>query len=193
MTITLLMNCEGNKMGKTAKGAVWLDPNKTSPFEFFQYWLNIADADVLKCMRMLTFLPLNEIDEMDKWQGSQLNKSKEILAYELTKLVHGDDEAEKARSTSHALFRGGDVDSNMPTTEISSEQLNEGIIDILDLMVVCRLASSKSEARRLVEQGGVFLNDSKVESIDYIITSEQLKNSIKIRKGKKTYHRILIK
>lgn len=193
MTITLLKNSEGNKMGKTAKGAVWLDPNKTSAFEFFQYWRNIADADVLKCIRMLTFLPLEQINEMDEWEGSQLNKAKEILAYELTKLVHGEEEAQKAKTASHALFVGGTDDSNMPTTEISYEQLIDDTINILDLMVVCRLAASKSEARRLVQQGGVFINESKVESIDYKITSDQLKNSIKIRKGKKIYHKALIK
>ncbi|MCW3490698.1 tyrosine--tRNA ligase [Dethiobacter alkaliphilus] len=193
MTITLLMTSEGSKMGKTAKGAVWLDPNKTSPFEFFQYWRNVADADVLKCIRMLTFLPLEQIDEMDKWEGSQLNKAKEILAYELTKLIHGEEEAEKAKSASHALFAGGTDDSNMPTTEITAEQLTDGAIGILDLLLACGLTPSKSEARRLVQQGGVFVEDEKVESIDTNITAEQLKNGIKIRKGKKTYHKAWIK
>lgn len=193
MTITLLMNSEGNKMGKTARGAVWLDPDKTSPFEFFQYWRNIADADVLKCIRMLTFLPLEQINEMDKWEGSQLNEAKEILAYELTKLVHGEEEAQKAKTASHALFAGGMDDSNMPTTEISQEQLTGDSINILSLMVVCKLAASKSEARRLVQQGGVFINDSQVEAVDYEVTSEQLKSSIKIRKGKKIYHKALMK
>ncbi|WPC43771.1 tyrosine--tRNA ligase [Clostridium sp. JS66] len=193
MTITLLMNSEGKKMGKTANGAVWLDPNKTSPFEFFQYWRNVADADVLKCIRMLTFLPLEQIDEMDKWEGSKLNEAKEILAYELTKLVHGEEEAEKAKSASHALFAGGTDDSNMPTTEISDDQLNDGAISILDLMVACGLTASKSEARRVVQQGGVFVDDDKVKSIDCNITLEQLKNSVKIRKGKKTYHKALMK
>jgi tyrosyl-tRNA synthetase len=193
MTITLLLNSEGNKMGKTAKGAVWLDPNKTSPFEFFQYWRNVADADVLKCIRMLTFLPLEEIDAMDKWEGSQLNEAKEILAYELTKLVHGEEEAEKARTASHALFAGGTDDSNMPTTAIENGQLTGGAISIVDLLVACGLSASKSEARRLVQQGGVLIDDIKVESIDHKVTAEELKNSVKIRKGKKTYHKALLK
>lgn len=192
MTITLLLNSEGNKMGKTAKGAVWLDPNKTTPFEFYQYWRNIADADVLKCIRMLTFLPLEEIDEMDKWEGSQLNKAKEILAYELTSLVHGKEEAEKAKETSHALFVKGTDDTNMPTTEISIDQLTDESIGILDLMVYCKLASSKSEARRLVQQGGVSIDDSKVKSIQYMVTKEQLKEGITIRKGKKTFRKALL-
>lgn len=193
MTITLLMNSEGNKMGKTAKGAVWLDPNKTSPFEFFQYWRNIGDADVLKCIRMLTFLPLEQIDEMDKWEGSQLNEAKEILAYELTKLVHGEEESQKAKNASHALFVDGTDDSHMPTTKIAAEQLADSIISILDLMVVCGLTASKSEARRLIQQGGVFIDNAKVKSIDCNITSEQLKNGVKIRKGKKIYHKALMK
>jgi len=193
MTITLLMNSEGNKMGKTAKGAVWLDPNKTSPFEFFQYWRNIDDADVLKCIRMLTFLPLEQIDAMDEWEGSQLNEAKEILAYELTKLVHGEEEAQKAKNASHTLFASGKDDSYMPTTEIEVKQLTDGIINILDLLVTCGIAASKSEARRLVQQGGIFINDAKIESIDCNITSEQLKNGVKIRKGKKTYHKALLK
>ena len=193
MTNTLLMNSEGNKMGKTAKGAVWLDPNKTSPFEFFQYWRNVGDADVLKCIRMLTFLSLEQIDKMDEWKGSQLNEAKEILAYELTKLVHGEEEAQKAMKASHALFAGGTDDSHMPTTEIETEQLTNGAISISDLLVVCGLTTSKSEARRLVQQGGVFINDTKVKSIDHKITLEQLKNSVKIRKGKKTYHKALMK
>jgi tyrosyl-tRNA synthetase len=193
MTITLLLNSEGNKMGKTAKGAVWLDPNKTSPFEFFQYWRNVGDDDVLKCIRMLTFLPLEQIDAMDHWEGSQLNEAKEILAYELTKLVHGEEEAQKARTTSHALFAGGTGDANMPTTEIIREQLTGGVIGIIDLLVACGLSASKSEARRLVKQGGVLINDTKVVSIEHKITLNDLKNSVKIRKGKKTYHRALIR
>ena len=193
MTITLLMNSEGSKMGKTAKGAVWLDPNKTSPFEFFQYWRNIGDADVLKCIRMLTFLPLEQINEMDQWEGSQLNEAKEILAYELTNLIHGEEEAQKAKNASHALFAGGVDDSDMPTAEVSVEQLSDGVINILDLMMACGLTASKSEARRLVQQGGVFIDDVKVENIDYNITPEQLKNGVKIRKGKKTYHKALMK
>lgn len=193
MTITLLMNSEGNKMGKTAKGAVWLDPNKTSPFEFFQYWRNIGDADVLKCIRMLTFLSLEQIDEMDKWEGSQLNEAKEILAYELTKLVHGEEESQKAKNASHALLADGTDDSHMPTTKIAAEQLAGGGINILDLMVVCGLTASKSEARRLIQQGGVFIDNAKVKSMDCNITSEQLKNGVKIRKGKKIYHKALMK
>ena len=193
MTITLLLNSEGKKMGKTSNGAVWLDPNKTSPFEFFQYWRNVGDQDVLKCIRMLTFLPLEEIDEMDKWEGAQLNDAKEILAYELTKMVHGVEEAEKAKTASHALFAGGGDDSNMPTTEFTSDMLTDGIIGILDIMVTCKLAASKSEARRLVQQGGVFVNDEKVAAIDFVITEEMLKDSVKIRKGKKTFHKAIMK
>ncbi|UWG96455.1 tyrosine--tRNA ligase [Dehalobacter sp. DCM] len=192
MTITLLMNSEGNKMGKTAKGAVWLDPNKTSPFEFFQYWRNIADADVLKCLRMLTFLPLEQIDAMDKWEGSQLNEAKEILAHELTKLVHGEAEAENAKSAAHALFAGGADDSHMPTTEISAEQLVDNAIGIVELMVACGIAPSKGEARRLIQQGGVAINEEKVLSVDMTIPSEQLKAGLKIRKGKKAYHKVLL-
>ncbi|NLO97172.1 MAG: tyrosine--tRNA ligase [Peptococcaceae bacterium] len=192
MTINLLMNSEGQKMGKTAKGAVWLDPNKTSPFEFFQYWRNVADADVIKCLRMLTFLPLEQIKEMEIWEGSQLNKAKEILAYELTKMVHGEEEAKKALNASHALFVEGSDDSNMPTTIISLEQLAEGVIGIVDLMIACGLAPSKREARRLIEQGGVLVNDEKVLSTELTVTSEQLKQGVKIRKGKKTYHKALL-
>ena len=192
MTITLLLNSEGKKMGKTAKGAVWLDPNKTSPFDFFQYWRNVADDDVLKCIRMLTFLPLEEIDAMDKWEGSQLNTAKEILAYELTKLVHGEEEAEKARSAAKALFAGGADEANMPTTGLSEDQLAEGKIAILDLMMVCKLAPSKSEARRLVQQGGVFADDEKVGSVDVCFTAEQLKKGVKLRKGKKVYHKAIL-
>lgn len=189
MTITLLMNSEGKKMGKTAKGAVWLDPEKTSPFEFFQYWRNVSDADVLKCIRMLTFLPLSQIDAMDAWEGSKLNEAKEILAFELTKLVHGETEAEKAREASHALFAGGGDDSNMPSTQIMPEQLTDGAIGILELMDACRLAASRSEARRLITQGGVFADDNKVGSIDVKFTAEQLKSGIRLRKGKKVYHK----
>ena len=192
MTITLLLNSEGKKMGKTAKGAVWLDPNKTSPFDFFQYWRNVADEDVLKCIRMLTFLPLEQIDEMDKWEGSQLNTAKEILAYELTKLVHGEEEADKARAAAKALFAGGADDSDMPTTELTEAQLTDGSIAILDLMLACKLAPSKSEARRLVQQGGVFANDEKVASIDARFTAEQLKTGVKLRKGKKVYHKAVL-
>ena len=192
MTITLLLNSEGKKMGKTANGAVWLDPNKTSPFEFFQYWRNVGDNDVLKCIRMLTFLPLEQIDEMDSWEGAKLNEAKEILAYELTKLVHGEEEAEKAKTASHALFAGGGDDSNMPTTNITDDQLNDGAIGIMDLMVACKLVASKSEARRLVQQGGVFVNDEKVAAIDFAVTKDMLKDGVKIRKGKKTFHKAIM-
>ncbi len=193
MTITLLLNSEGKKMGKTANGAVWLDPNKTSPFEFFQYWRNVGDQDVLKCIRMLTFLPLEQIDEMDKWEGAQLNEAKEILAYELTKMVHGEEEANKAKTASHALFAGGGDDSDMPTTEFTEDMLTNGGIGIMDAMVACKLTASKSEARRLVQQGGVFVNDEKVMAIDFVLTEDMLKDSVKIRKGKKTFHKIVLK
>ena len=191
MTITLLLNSEGKKMGKTAKGAVWLDPQKTTPYDFFQYWRNIDDADVMKCIRMLTFLPLEQIDEMDHWQGSELNQAKEILAYELTKLVHGEEEAEKARAAARALFSGG-AQAEMPTTELTEAQLTDGKIAVLDLLLACKLAPSKSEARRLVQQGGVFADDEKVASIDVSFTAEQLKQGVKLRKGKKVYHKAVL-
>ncbi|SDY44599.1 tyrosyl-tRNA synthetase [Tindallia californiensis] len=189
MTNTLLMNSEGNKMGKTAKGALWLDPSRTSPFEFYQYWRNVDDADVLKCIRMLTFLPLEQINEMDQWEGSQLNEAKEILAFELTKLVHSEEEAQNAKNTSRALFTAGTDISNMPSTEIREDQLVDGVIGIIDLMVECKLTVSKTEARRVIQQGGVLLNDVKIDSIDLVVTSEELKNGTKIRKGKKIYHK----
>ena len=192
MTITLLMNSEGKKMGKTAKGAVWLDPNKTSPFEFYQYWRNVADGDVLKCIRMLTFLPLEEIDAMDKWEGSQLNKAKEILAFELTKLVHGEEESQKAETAAKALFGAGNDDSNMPTTEIPADLLTDGKIGIMDLMVACKLAASQSEARRLIQQGGVSVNDAKITAIDETVSAELLQAGAKIRKGKKVYHKAIL-
>ncbi len=192
MTITLLMNSEGKKMGKTAKGAVWLDPNKTSPFEFYQYWRNVGDGDVLKCIRMLTFLPLAEIDAMDHWEGSQLNKAKEILAYELTKLVHGEAEAKKAQTAAQALFGAGSDDSNMPTTTLTQDALTDGGMNILDLLVVCRLAASKSEARRLVQQGGVSVDGEKITAIDAVIPQDQLAAGAKIKKGKKVYHKAIL-
>ena len=192
MTITLLLNSEGKKMGKTASGAVWLDPNKTSPFDFYQYWRNVEDADVLKCIRMLTFLPLEQINEMDSWEGSQLNTAKEILAYELTKLVHGEEEATKAQTAAKALFVGGGDDANMPTTEIAADMLNEGKIGILNLMVACKLAGSNGEARRLVQQGGVFVNDEKVPDHTYAVTDAMLKDGLKIRKGKKVFHKAIL-
>ena len=192
MTITLLLNSEGKKMGKIAKGAVWLDPNKTSPFEFFQYWRNVDDADVLKCLRMLTFLPLEEIDAMSDWKDAKLNEAKEILAYELTKLVHGEEEADKAKAASKALFVGGGDDANMPTTEITADKLTDGRIGILNLMVACGLAPSNKQARQLVEQGGVLVNDEKVPSAQFSVTEEMLKEGVKIRKGKKVFHKAVL-
>ena len=187
MTITLLLNSEGKKMGKTAKGAVWLDPNKTSPYDFYQYWRNVEDADVLKCIRMLTFLPLEQIDAMADWKDAKLNEAKAILAYELTKLVHGEEEAEKAQAAAKALFAGGS-DADMPTTEIGTDKLTDGKIGILNLMVACKLAASNGEARRLVQQGGVFVNDEKVPAADLTVTEDQLKEGVKLRKGKKVFH-----
>ena len=193
MTITLLLNSEGKKMGKTASGAVWLDPNKTSPFEFYQYWRNVGDADVLKCIRMLTFLPLEEIDKMDKWEGSQLNEAKEILAYELTKLVHGEEEAEKAKAASKALFSGDGDAEHMPTTELTNDDFGGGFIDVLTLLVKCGLAASKGEARRLVQQGGVTVNDEKVSAIETTFGCEQFTgDGIVIKKGKKVFHRAVL-
>ncbi len=192
MTITLLLNSEGKKMGKTAKGAVWLDPNKTSPFEFYQYWRNVEDADVLKCIRMLTFLPLEQINEMDSWKDAQLNTAKEILAYELTKLVHGEEEAAKAQAAAKALFAGGGDDANMPTTKISQEQLADDKIGIRNLMVACKLAASNGEARRLVQQGGVFVNDEKVADPFFAVTRQMLQEGVRIRKGKKVFHKAVM-
>ena len=193
MTITLLLNSEGKKMGKTASGAVWLDPNKTSPFEFFQYWRNVDDADVLKCIRMLTFLPLEEIDKMANWEGSQLNVAKEILAFELTKLVHGEEEAEKARDASRALFSGAGDTEHMPTTELTNDDFGGGSIDVLTLLVKCGLAASKGEARRLVQQGGVSVNDEKVSAIETTFGCEQFTgDGLVIKKGKKVFHRAVL-
>ncbi|WP_209343448.1 tyrosine--tRNA ligase [Flavonifractor sp. AGMB03687] len=190
MTITLLLNSEGKKMGKTAKGAVWLDPNKTSPYEFYQYWRNVGDGDVLKCLRMLTFLPLEQIDEMDKWEGSQLNTAKEILAFELTKLVHGEEEAKKAQDAAKALFVGGGDMSNVPSTTLEAADLTDGSIGILDLMLKCSLVPSKKEARRLIEQGGVELDGQKVTDVNTAVTAEQLSgDGVMIKKGKKVFHR----
>ena len=190
MTITLLLNSEGKKMGKTAKGAVWLDPNKTTPYDFYQYWRNVGDGDVLKCLRMLTFLPLEQIDEMDKWEGSQLNTAKEILAYELTALVHGEEEAKKAQDAAKALFVGGGDMSNVPTTTLTADDLNEGVIGILDLMMKCKLAPSKKEARRLVEQGGVEVNGEKVAAATVTFAADALAGEgLMIKKGKKVFHR----
>ena len=190
MTITLLLNSEGKKMGKTANGAVWLDPNKTSPYEFYQYWRNVGDDDVLKCLRMLTFLPLEQIDEMDKWEGAQLNRAKEILAFELTALVHGEEEAKKAEAAAKALFVGGGDMSNVPATELAESDLTDGAIGILDLMLKCGLVPSKKEARRLVEQGGVAVNDEKVTNVAQTYTAADLAGEgVMIKKGKKIYHK----
>ncbi len=189
MTITLLLNSEGKKMGKTASGAVWLDPNKTSPYDFFQYWRNVGDQDVLKCIRMLTFLPLEEIDKMDAWEGSQLNTAKEILAYELTKLVHGEEEAEKARQAARALFTGAGSNADMPTTAVA---IGDGM-GLLDLMVTVGLAPSKGEARRLVQQGGVSVNDQKVTDPAAVITAAAFTDGeMVIRKGKKVFHKVTL-
>ena len=190
MTITLLTDSQGNKMGKTAGNAVWLDPNKTSPFEFYQYWRNVGDADVMKCIRMLTFIPLDQIDEMDRWDDSRITEKKEILAFELTKLVHGEEEAGKAMEAARALFSGEGDDASMPTTEV---EVTDGAIGIIDLMIACGLASSRGEARRLIQQGGVSVNGDKVTSQDLSLTDEDLREGIKIRKGKKIFHRAVLK
>ena len=192
MTITLLLNSEGKKMGKTQKGAVWLDPNKTSPFEFYQYWRNIADADVLKCLRMLTFLPIEQIDEMDKWEGSQLNTAKEILAFELTKLVHDEEEAQKAQESARALFGSGTA-AEMPTTKLSEADLKEGNIDILDLLVKSGLVSSRSEGRRAVEQGGVSMDGEKVTDFRATFAGEDFHGEGKVlKRGKKNFKRVIV-
>ena len=193
MTITLLMNSEGKKMGKTASGAVWLDPNKTSPYEFYQYWRNVGDDDVLKCIRMLTFLPLEEIDKMDAWEGAQLNTAKEILAYELTSLVHGEEEAKKAQETARGLFSKGGDTANMPATGLSAADLTDGSIGILELMLKCGLVPSKGEARRLVQQGGVEVAGEKVKDIGFALTADQLAGEgVVVKKGKKVFHRAFL-
>ncbi|MCQ2385912.1 MAG: tyrosine--tRNA ligase [Clostridia bacterium] len=191
MTITLLLNSEGKKMGKTANGAVWLDPQKTSPFDFYQYWRNVGDADVMKCIRMLTFLPLEEIDAMAGWEGSRLNEAKDILAYELTKLVHGEEEAEKARASSRALF-GGNGEGDIPTVRLKEEDLTDGKADILSLLTICGLTPSRSEARRAVEQGGVTADNVKVTDIKTSYTAEALKNGLVLRRGKKNYKKVVL-
>ena len=192
MTITLLLNSEGKKMGKTASGAVWLDPEKTSPYEFYQYWRNVSDMDVLKCIRMLTFLPLEEIDKMDKWEGSQLNTAKEILAFELTKLVHGEEEAQKAQSAARAIFTGGGSHENMPTTTLTDGDFTDGKIGVLDMMVKAGLAASKGEARRLVVQGGVSINDEKVTEPTLTLEKESFAEEVILRKGKKVFHKFSV-
>ena len=191
MTITLLLNSEGKKMGKTASGAVWLDPNKTTPYDFYQYWRNVGDQDVLKCIRMLTFLPLEQIDEMDKWEGSQLNRAKEILAYELTALVHGEEEAEKAEESAKALFGAGGNNANMPTSTLTDADFENGNINVLSMLVATGLCPSRGEARRLVQQGGVTIDDVKVASIDENLARERFEGEgVIVRKGKKVFHRV---
>ena len=191
MTITLLLNSEGKKMGKTASGAVWLDPNKTPPYDFYQYWRNVGDQDVLKCIRMLTFLPLEQIDEMDKWEGSQLNRAKEILAYELTALVHGEEEAKKAEESAKALFGAGGNNANMPTSTLTDADFENGNINVLSMLVATGLCPSRGEARRLVQQGGVTIDDVKVASIDESLARERFEGEgIIVRKGKKVFHRV---
>ncbi len=192
MTIQLLLNSEGKKMGKTQSGAVWLDPNKTSPFEFYQYWRNVADSDVLKCIRMLTFLPLEEIDKMDSWEGSQLNKAKEILAFELTKMVHGEEEAQKAEEAAKSLFGSGNA-ANMPTTELSDEDFNEGSIDILTMLVKGAMVSSKSEGRRAVQQGGVTVEGEKLDVSASFTMDDLSGDGVIVKKGKKNFMKFLVK
>ena len=189
MTITLLLNSEGKKMGKTASGAVWLDPNKTSPYDFFQYWRNVDDADVLKCIRMLTFLPLEQIEEMDKWEGAQLNRAKEILAYELTSLVHGKEEADKAMAAAKDIFMGGGDSADMPTTTLADEDFADGRIGVLTLLVKCGLASSNGEARKLVQGGGVSLDGEKVADFKLMLDKDRFADGCVIKKGKKTFHK----
>lgn len=192
MTITLLLNSEGKKMGKTQKGAVWLDPEKTSPYEFFQYWRNVGDVDVIKCMKMLTFLPLEQIEEMEKWDDSRINEKKEILAYELTALVHGEEEAAKAKETARSLFAGGGNLENMPTAELTDDQVPDDGILINDLLVAAGLAASKSDARRLVQQGGVTVEDEKVPNIEFKVDKAALKEGVVVKKGKKVFKRVVI-
>lgn len=194
MTITLLLNSEGKKMGKTQSGAVWLDPEKTSPFDFYQYWRNVGDSDVLKCLRMLTFLPLEQIDEMDQWEGSQLNQAKEILAFELTKLVHGEEEAAKAQEGARALFAAGASTENMPTFELSEEDFTDGTIDILSILNKSGLAASRSEARRNVEQGGVSVDGNPVKDIKAVFSREQFAgDGVVVKRGKKNFKKIILK
>lgn len=191
MTITLLLNSEGKKMGKTAKGAVWLDPEKTSPFEFYQYWRNVDDADVMKCIKMLTFIPMDKIEEIENWDSSRINEKKELLAYELTELVHGKEEADKAKESAHALFSGNGDSANMPTTTLSQDDLNDGEIGAVGLLVKCGLCASNGEAKRLVQQGGVSINDEVVD-MSKRYSADDLSNGLKIRKGKKHFHKVLL-
>ncbi|MGN1466952.1 MAG: tyrosine--tRNA ligase [Ruminococcus sp.] len=193
MTINLLLNSEGKKMGKTQSGAVWLDAEKTSPYDFYQYWRNVDDADVIKCLKMLTFLPLSEIAELEKLQGSEINKAKEILAYELTKMIHGEEEADKAQQAARALFGAKADAENMPTTELSEDDFTDGQVGILDLLVKCSLTASKGEARRLVQQGGISVDDVKISEIGHKVSAEAVKNGIIIKKGKKVFHKAVLK
>ncbi len=193
MTINLLLNSEGKKMGKTQSGAVWLDAEKTSPYEFYQYWRNVDDADVVKCLKMLTFLPLSEIAELEKLEGSEINKAKEVLAYELTNLIHGEEEAGKAQEAARALFGSKSNTENMPTTELSADDFADGEIGILDLLVKCSLTSSKGEGRRLVQQGGISVDDVKITEIAHKVSVDDVKNSIIIKKGKKVFHKVILK
>ena len=192
MTITLLTDSQGHKMGKTAGNAVWLDPNKTSPYEFYQYWRNVGDGDVLKCIRMLTFLPLEQIDEMSNWEGSQLNRAKEILAYELTSLVHGEEEAKRAEDSAKALFAGGGSIETMPTTEVAESELSDGAMDIMTVLVRSGLCASKSEARRNIQQGGVTVDDEKITDISKSYSADELKKGIVVRRGKKNYNKVIL-
>ena len=193
MTITLLMNSEGKKMGKTAKGAVWLDPQKTSPFEFYQYWRNVDDADVMKCLKMLTFIPLDELEKMEQWEDNRINEKKEILAFELTALVHGQEEAQKAKDAAKALFGGNGDSANMPSTELDMTDFTDGKISITDIVVKCKFASSKGEAKRLINQGGISVNDEVISTLDTAFTPDEVKVGLKIRKGKKHFHKITLK
>ena len=192
MTITLLLNSEGKKMGKTAKGAVWLDPEKTTPYEFYQYWRNVDDADVMKCMRMLTFKTLDEIAEMDAWPESRINEKKEILAYSLTELVHGKEEADKAQTTARAIFSGNMAAQDMPSTVLTEDQFTDGAIRVIDVMVACKLAPTNSEARRLIKGGGVSADDQKVTDVNAVLTREQIAGGVVIKKGKKVFHRVTL-
>ena len=189
MTITLLTDSQGKKMGKTAGNAVWLDPNKTSPYDFYQYWRNVDDADVMKCIRMLTFLPIEQINEMDQWEGSQLNTAKEILAFELTKMVHGEEEASKAENAAKALFAGAGDSANMPATVLTDDRFTDGKIGILNLLTACGLCASNGEARRLVQQGGVAVNDEKVTAADASFDKSAFADGLIIKKGKKVFHK----
>ncbi len=191
MTITLLTDSQGKKMGKTAGNAVWLDPKKTSPYDFFQYWRNVDDSDVMKCIRMLTFLPLEQIDEMDRWEGADLNRAKEILAYELTKMVHGTEEADRALETSKKVFAQGGISDDMPTTTLSADDFTDGKITVIDMLVKSRLAPSKGEARRLIQQGGIMVGDTKVDAITAALETAEFADGVILKKGKKVYHRFV--